>query len=229
MVLGMEFGMTPLPGRSSRLPMRSGAAAVSFVLFCAALLASGVHASARGGANAAEFLRIGWGGRGPALGDAFTARAEGVAALHYNPAALGRIESAEIEAMYQHLPFDLGHGNLGYAGPLGAGGGWGVGATYLDYGRAARTTISTVGGVNAIDAGSFGGADVAVGVSYGRRLGAAMAWGVTGKVVSSRIENATASAAALDAGLLLAPPGRPYRIGAVARNLGTTIVTGHAI
>ena len=193
------------------------------LLFALALLAVSAGARTDGGSSAAEFLRISPSARGAARGDAMTAGAEGVAALHYNPAGLGYLRRAEAEAMYQHLTLDVGHGALGAALPWGDASGWGVSATYIDYGEAFRTTISMAGGAVAIsNAGTFSGSDLAVGFSYGHRFGD-WAIGVTARGISSHIDDASAAAVAADVGILWRHPTRPYSVGVAGKNLGSRI------
>lgn len=180
-------------------------------------------ATTGGGTSAGEFLRLGTGARGPAMGDAFTAAADGVSSLHYNPANLGRVEQTEVEASYQNLVLGSGLGQIGAAIPRGERRGWGLSVTYVEYGATNRTTLSTTGGAaSAVRAGTFDGHDIAAGVSYGRGLGD---WGLgaTARVVSSRIDDASATAFAADLGLSYRFPRRPIEAGIVVKNLGTRL------
>lgn len=199
--------------------VRHLAAAAAFALVAAA------GAETRGGSSAGEFLRLPAGAREAAMGDAQTAGAEGLSALQHNPAGLAWAARGEVGASYQALTLDVGRGAAGLALPWGERSGWGAGLSYLDYGRTTRTTISTAGGaVTASAGGAFGiGYDLAAGVSYGRRIGEAWAWGVTARGISSRLDDASASAVAADVGLAWRPSGAPYRLGAVVRNIGTRL------
>ncbi len=76
---------------------------------------------------AAAFLDLGAGARAPGLGDAFTALADDVYAIHYNPAGLAQLERPEFSAAYSRLYLglsdgsDLGTSQLMYAQPLAQG------------------------------------------------------------------------------------------------------------
>lgn len=205
--------------------MRRGAAWAAALLFTSVVMTAPAAARQQGGASAGEFLRLTTGAREAATGDAATAAAGGVAALHYNPANLAWTERGEAGAMYQNLTLDINQGALGFAAPWGDEAGWGVGLSYLDYGNAMRTTLSTVGGAAVgATAGTFGvGHDAALGISYGRRLGRYWAWGATARGVASDLDDVTASGFAVDLGISWRPEGRPWRLGAAVRNLGTNL------
>jgi len=72
----------------------------------------------------AAFQDVGAGARAPGMGDAFTALADDVYAIHYNPAGLALLERPELGASYTRLLLgltdssDLSVTFLGYAHPL---------------------------------------------------------------------------------------------------------------
>ncbi|MBI5245831.1 MAG: type IX secretion system membrane protein PorP/SprF [Elusimicrobia bacterium] len=90
--------------------MKRGLIAVSVLLFAAA-----AHAS---------FEENGAGARAPGLGDAFTALADDVYALHYNPAGLAQIDRPQLGLAYSKLYVglsdgsDMGSSQFVYAQPL---------------------------------------------------------------------------------------------------------------
>jgi hypothetical protein len=193
-----------------------GAVAATVVIF------HWTAAWAAGGASSGEFLRLGVGARAPSIGDAMTAGAVGPLALHYNPAGLGWTSKSEFDFMYQEMIQGIGHGTMGFAMPIGRASGFGVGLTYLDYGTENRTTISTVGGISAVNAGTFSGQDLAVALSYGSRIGP-VAWGLTAKGISSRIAEVDAGAFAVDAGMVWRSRSTPFRLGLAVKNVGTEL------
>lgn len=83
----------------------------------------------------AAFEDLGAGGRAPGMGDAFTALADDVYAIHYNPAGLYQLDRPELSVAYSKLytglsdGSDLGTSQLLYAHPISQGnkGTWGVG------------------------------------------------------------------------------------------------------
>ncbi len=75
----------------------------------------------------AAFEDLGAGARAPGLGDAFTALADDVYAIHYNPAGLAQLERPQFGAAYSRLYLglsdgsDLGTSDMMYAHPLARG------------------------------------------------------------------------------------------------------------
>ncbi len=176
------------------------------------------------GANSGASLRFSPSARGAAMGDAFSAEARGVAAIHYNPAGLAFTERGEVELMYQSLVLDVGQGAIGAAfptGPSGAAptGAWGVLAQYIDYGQTQRTVVSGTAGAHQ---GTFTGQDALVALSYGGRL-ANWGYGATAKFFSSTIDNASATAFAADFGLRWQADQAPVSLGMSVHNLGTSL------
>ena len=128
-----------------------------------------VTAADDAGANAGMVLRLGSGGRTPAMGDAGVANVSGVAALHYNPAGLGATDRAEVGAMYQNFVLDIGQGELRFAHPINDVSAWGVFLSYLDYGKTTRVTLQDIY-QDAQSSAKFSGRDLIVGAAYGRRV-----------------------------------------------------------
>ncbi|RMH57563.1 MAG: hypothetical protein D6679_06390 [Candidatus Hydrogenedentota bacterium] len=193
-----------------------------------ALSASAAQNEDRAGANAGITLRFTPSTQAAALGDAFTAAADReVAALYYNPAGLGWSDvssdesgSREIGLMYQNLVLDIGQGAIGYTSPLGKASGWGALVQYVDYGSTQRTIVSGTAGRNS---GTFSGQDIALSLSYGAKLAETWGYGVTGKVFNTKIDNASATAFAFDAGLRWRSATGSLSLGLTARNVGTKL------
>lgn len=84
----------------------------------------------------AAFDNLGHGGRAPGLGDAFTAIADDVYAIYYNPAGLAQLERPMVSMGYakHHMGLsdgsELGTTELSYAHPLKSGRWGGIGAAY---------------------------------------------------------------------------------------------------
>lgn len=174
----------------------------------------------RAGANAGISLRFSPSARGAAMGDAFTAAATGVAALHYNPAGLPWTAQREISFLYQDVVLDVSQGSAGIAWPLAPRSAWGALIQYVSYGSTQRTLVSGLAGVAS---GTFTGSDILADLSYGARMGN-WGWGVSAKVFSSEIDGAAANAFATDLGLRWQPAESPLALGVTLRNLGTSLV-----
>src|SRR5581483_10812057 len=81
------------------------------------------------GTTAAEFLEVGVGARGLAMGGAMSAVPDDAHSFYWNPAGAAGISSPRIDASYNSLYQDTNQGYFGYGMPL-----WGgvVGASF-DY------------------------------------------------------------------------------------------------
>lgn len=181
-------------------------------------------AAAKGGTTAGSVLRLGNGARNPAMGNTGSAGAEGVSALHYNPAGLGYTSRATVGMTYQNLVLDIQQGDLGFTHPINSVSSWGVGFTYLDYGKTQRVTVQDF--VNGIASGAtFSGRDIVLGASYGRAMTESIALGITAKFINLGIDNSTASAFAADLAAQFRPRDLPVpiRAGLYVKNLGTAV------
>lgn len=201
-------------------------AVMASVMACGLLvsLAGGALAGSNNnaGSTAGAMLRLGGGAAGPAMGDAYTASARGVSSLYYNPGGLGFTDRAEVEAMYQRLVLDIGQGQIGFVHPLNDKTTWGLGVSYLDYGRTSRVTLSDIINSN-IPSSSFGGQDILVTGALGREFNENFAIGVAAKVFHQEIDNISATAVAADIGLSVRLTNLPLRFGVSGHNLGTKL------
>lgn len=152
-----------------------------------------VLAASTGGTAGAEFLRMGAGARGMAMGEGFSALVDDASALYWNPAALATLEKRSATLMHAKTIEDSFYDFGGYGQRLGAGG-IGVGFQYYSAGSIDNTDT---GGNKT---GTSTPNDVALLAGYGRNVGGYQV-GVTGKYVQSKLVN-TASTFAGDAGVL---------------------------
>jgi hypothetical protein len=182
-------------------------------LAAAALIAVPPRAAASAVSGAA-FLKIGSGARPAALGEAYTAVANDVDALYYNPGGLARLERPEVGATHALWLLDTTFDFVGYAHPTPAGT-FGLGVTRLatgtQEGRSADRARTS----------GFDASDTAVTASFGRRgpfsgtgLGANL------KYLQSRIGSYSATAFAMDFGLIRTVPGTEFSMGASVLNVG---------
>jgi hypothetical protein len=82
------------------------------IIFCLAV---------NGSATSMEFLNIPVGARPVALGNAYSALADDVNAVNYNPAGLGHIDSSEIEFTHSKWIDTLSYENIAFGQPLSIG------------------------------------------------------------------------------------------------------------
>ena len=177
------------------------------------ILISAPHARAIDGTGTTSFsfIKIIPGARQAATGGAFSAVAGDVNALYWNPAALARLTSDQVTVTYSNYFQDVQFGFLGYARPLGARQVVGIGVQYLSFGTFQETSSVDPTGARS---DTFGAGDLAVTLSYSRTAGEYAAFGVNVKTLYERIQDFSASALALDAGIHIRIPA--YRLnGAV--------------
>jgi hypothetical protein len=179
----------------------------------------------RAGTTIGNFLEIGYGGEGIAMGDAVVSLVNDASSTYWNPAGLGYMKKNEFQAMIQPWFADINTSfvSLGYVAPdIGT---FGVSLIYLSYGQEMVTTVESQEGTGEM----FDGADLSFGISYGRKLTDWFSFGTTFKYISSRIWHETAQAVAMDLGAIVNTeflswdnePGSGLNIGMSISNYGS--------
>lgn len=153
----------------------------------------------RVGTTTANFLEIGFGPAGNSMGDAFTSIANDVSAIYWNPAGLANIQSGEVMFAYQpwvaniNTTFGAAAINVGNLGTVG------IGVIGVDYGNMDVTTMEMQSGTGE----SFTASDIAVSLGFARKLATWFSFGANAKFISSSIWHSTATAIAMDLGVLI--------------------------
>jgi hypothetical protein len=150
------------------------------------------------GTTAATFLEIGPGGVSNGMGNAFVSIANDATALYWNVAGIANMTQNQLSAVHTDW---IGETNYDYAGlvlPLGSFGALGFSFTSLSTGDMKVTTVELPEGTGEY----FNSQDIAVGLSYGRKLTERFSIGVTAKYIQQKIWHMSASALAIDAGTL---------------------------
>jgi hypothetical protein len=133
------------------------------------------------------------------MGDAFTSISNDVSAIYWNPAGLANIESGEVMFTYQpwvaniNTTFGAAAFNVGNLGTIG------IGIIGVDYGDMDVTTMEMQDGTGE----SFTASDIAVSIGFARKLATWFSFGATAKFISSSIWHSTATAIAMDLGVLI--------------------------
>ncbi len=189
------------------------------LLLAVCFLAGSANAGA--GSTTANFLKIGTGARGAAMGDAHVALTDDVNSLYWNPAGLSAMRYQEVTFMHYDLVESIRYNQAAYARPS-AYGTFAGGVNILDYGNIKGYDS---GGVQASDVNAknmlFTG-------SWGKRFmeKSPLAGGVNVKYLSSDLAGYKASGAMVDLGLLYPIESgklRGLRLGANLRNVGPSI------
>jgi hypothetical protein len=171
------------------------------------------------GTTAAPFLRIDVGGRAVGMGGAFTAIANDVSAMYWNPAGVARITNAEAmfcntrwlaDVNFNYAAFALNLRNLGVMG---------INAAFLTMDQMERTTILEPEGTGEMfDVGSY-----AFGLCYARNLTDRFSIGFNFKYINENIYHSSAHGIALDVGTLFDTQFYGLKIGMSISNYGTKL------
>ena len=183
--------------------------------------------SAGPGTTAAPILKLGGGTRAAALGDAFSAINNDVTAALWNPSGLGIMDRKQAAISYVNRAQLFGEAGEGlyyafFAGalPLGEAGTLG---TMLQL-EGQGTIDVTIDSPQPIRTENLGTNWVWT-VSYADKLAEGLLGGISGKVISLKLGEASARAYAVDVGLQYNLPSTliPIQVGAAVQNWGTQI------
>lgn len=176
------------------------------------------ESNTRVGTRGANFLEIGVGARGMAMGGAFAAATDGPTALYWNPAgiAVDPMFSAAFSYNRMYADFDIDHFFGGVTLPVGQGA-VGFHVLGLTSGEIPRTTEDYPEGGDPAYGETFSWSDIAVGASYARQVTDRLVVGLTLKYAQSGIKNAQASFWGGDAGI-------QFRTGLLGTTLGASLL-----
>lgn len=179
----------------------------------------------RVGTTAANFLEMGIGGAGNAMGDAYVSAANDVSSIYWNPAGLPYLKNNEV--LFTHQPWiagiDVNFVGAGFNMPgIGT---FALAVTNMNYGRTEVTTLDMQDGTGE----TYEANEYAFSFSYGRKIVQWFSFGASVKYVTSRIWHVSAGAVALDLGVIvdthfLSPDGKRengLKIGMSISNYGT--------
>lgn len=172
--------------------------------------------SAGGGRDALTFLNLGMGARPMGMAGAFTAVADDVNAIFYNPAGLANLESFQASLLHQRWIVDLSYSYLGAALPIN-----GIGTFAGSLLHLGTPQIEAFDEFNQ-RVGNFTANDLAFSVSYGRSIVPGLAAGLTTKFVREVLDQSSANAFSLDLGVLYTL-GADTKVGAFLGNMGTSV------
>ena len=177
------------------------------------------------GTVGAQFLKLGVGGRGVAMGEAFVAVADDPSALYWNPAGIAKLEGqSHVYLSHSTWPADIGHEFAGYVFTYGGiPGVMGVSLNVLQMDPMIRTTEYHPDGINL--AGSdeleqFDAGDMAIGVTYAQFLTDKFSFGGTAKWIHQGLEDEFAEGLNFDFGTLYNTGWRTVTIGMTIQNFG---------
>lgn len=138
----------------------------------------------RAGISAFQFLKIGAGARGVAMGESFVAVANDASALYWNPAALVQFSDNQAIASHTEYLADIQHEFFGIVVHLSGQDALGASFSSLHMKDMEITTETQPFGTGRYF--SFG--DIAVGLSYGRKMTDQFSFGATVKYVEETLD-----------------------------------------
>jgi len=184
-----------------------------------------VAAQAKVGTTGAQFLELGVSARSMGMGGAFTAVADDISAVYYNPAGLTSLLGREVMVTYIDLPADVQYGFAGVGFPLESiGGVLGVGAYALTSGEMIERTYSN--GVDDPLTGiegtgrTFAWNDLALSVGYGRYLTDRFSIGFTVRYIGEFAHDYSASSWSADVGVNYSTGYRGFKLAMAISNFG---------
>ncbi len=161
------------------------------------LLVAAQNRPFRVGTTTANFLEIGYGSAGIAMGDAYTSMAEDISAIYWNPAGLAFMKHSEAQFAQQPWFVDINTSFAGAGMVLPGIGTLALGVIYIDHGQMDVTTVAEPEGTGEV----FSAGEYAFSLSYARKITDWFGFGATGKYVGSTIRHMSASAMAMDLGV----------------------------
>lgn len=188
-------------------------------LLAALLLTAAPAQDARSeaGRSAANTLTVPLGSRATAMGDSYVAVDGSVDSLGYNPAGLSRIKRPVLETTYTHGIIDDHFSFTGYAHPMSFGV-LSAGALYYDAGTINLNLSNGTTGRRKAQQDMVGLLNASVPLPMGFSAGA------TGKFYRFELaEEAKASGAAIDLGVLWHSPVKGLNLGAAIQNMGPDV------
>jgi len=169
---------------------------ISCLFFCANINSQMIH---RYGTTTGNFLEIGVDSEGSSMGDAFVAVSDDISSIYWNPAGLASLDMPKLSFMSQpwlagiNMSFTAGALIIPRVGNIG------FGLTQMNYGEMAVTTLEYQEGTGE----NFTASDIAASLTFSRKLVPWFSFGSTIKYVRSNIWHSSASAVAVDLGVLV--------------------------
>jgi hypothetical protein len=153
----------------------------------------------RVGTTAANFLEYGFGAAGCGMGEAFVSVANDLSSVYWNPAGLAYMNRGEV--MFLHQPWLVDISTLLAAAGVVVPrvGTIAVSLISINYGEMEVTTLQMQEGTGE----TFTPNDMSISLSYGRQLATWFSFGASAKFISSTIRHTSASAFAVDLGVII--------------------------
>ncbi|MBT3479487.1 MAG: PorV/PorQ family protein [Candidatus Marinimicrobia bacterium] len=169
------------------------------------------------GTTAAQFLKIGVDARASAMGNAFTAMRGNISSMYWNPAGLASIDRMETMFMNSDWLAGINFNYAAFAINLKRVGVIGFSMTSLTVPEDLVRTVEKPNGTGEF----FDASDLAMTISYARKLTDQFSIGGNIKYIRQSIWHAAATSIAADLGALFVTPFNGIRLGASLSNYGS--------
>ena len=150
----------------------------------------------RAGISTAQFLKIGVGGRAAAMGESFVAISDDASALYWNPAGLSQFKTNQVIFSHNIWLVDINHDFLGAVYHLDSDNTFGISLTSLSMDKMPVTTEFSPFG----NGEYFGFSDVALSVSYARKMTEQFSFGGTVKYIEETLDKLKMRGVMIDIG-----------------------------
>ncbi len=169
------------------------------------------------GETGSAFLELGVGGREIGMGETGISHSCGVNSIHWNPAGVGFLKRLEFSFMHAEWFQGIRYENFGFAQPVGFGNiGIGVKSLYLsDFEKRTGPTLKPEG--------TFGAFNLAVNLSFSKKIGTDKSFGFALKPIYEKIDVESGVGIAFDVGCVYLPPVKNLKTGLTVQNIGTPI------
>lgn len=166
----------------------------------------------RAGISTAQFLKIGVGGRAVAMGESFIAISDDASSLYWNPAGLAQFEKNQIIFSHNIWVVDINHDFVGIVYHLDTENSFGASLTALTMADMPVTTEFSPFGSGEY----FGYSDIAISLSYARRMTEQFSFGGTVKYIEETLDKLKMRGVMLDFGTY-------YRTGLGSTRFAVTV------
>jgi len=192
---------------------------IALVTFALLFISANLHSQSKVGTTALPFLGISVGPRATAMGSAFTGVATDATALYYNPGGVAQLTHSQFQVAHTNWLVGTNLTWLGFIYKLDNANSIGLSFTQLDYGEEQVTTVLQPEGTGE----RWGASDIAIALTYARNLTDRFSIGGNFKYLQQKILNESASAVAVDVGLLFVTQFNDMKLGMSISNFGTDI------
>ena len=189
------------------------AAVATFLLLPASVEAGSF---AKVGTTGAQFLKLGLGTRGIAMGGAFVASADDPSAVFWNPACLVRVPGTQVQFTGAQWFADILYGGAVVSSEFQGIGTFAVSFAMLSSGDMDVTTVEQPEGTGE----TFTCTDMVAGLTFSRMLTDRFSAGLTVKYVREQWDDISAGGIAVDRGTLYDTGFKTLRIGMAIQHFG---------